>query len=237
MIPKKIHYIWFGGNALTPLAKKCIASWREYMPDYEIICWNESSFGNCSNRYFLEALAAKKWAFASDYGRLNALIQEGGIYMDTDVELIRHIDDYLLAKKAIFGFESSDRISTAFMAAEPQVDLLIEMKRQYEKTSFIKSNGSLDQTTNVVRLSSLMSAHGFNLDGTMHEHGLLLLCPTTLFNPKDWYSGRFNITQDTYAIHHFDGSWATGFTKVKNAALHILGENVIQMLKKVFIAK
>lgn len=95
MIPKTIHYIWFGGNPLTPLAERCIASWREFCPDYEIVRWDESNFDGGNNRYFQEALTAKKWAFASDYARLKILVENGGFYMDTDVQVLKPLDRFL----------------------------------------------------------------------------------------------------------------------------------------------
>lgn len=232
MIPKRIHYIWFGGKPLTPLAERCVASWREFCPDYEIICWDESNFDGGGNRYFQEAIAARKWAFASDYVRLCALIREGGIYMDTDVELIRSLDDGILCNSAVFGFESVDRVSTAFMASEPGNELLVEMKGLYEGARFRKDDGSYDQTTNVSRLTEVMTRNGFSLDGEMQSRRGVLLCPASWFSPKDWYTGKLCVDEGTYAIHHFDGSWATGGTRVKNALLRILGEQRIRQIKK-----
>lgn len=103
MIPKTIHYIWFGGNPLTPLAERCIASWREFCPDYEIVRWDESNFDGGNNRYFQEALTAKKWAFASDYARLKILVENGGFYMDTDVQVLKPLDRFL-SDEALSGF-------------------------------------------------------------------------------------------------------------------------------------
>ena len=233
MIPKRIHYIWFGGNPLTPLAKKCIASWRRFCPDYDIVRWDESNFDDGGNRYFQEALAAKKWAFASDYVRLCALIRDGGIYMDTDVELIKPIDDALLENRAVLGFEADDRISTAFIAAEPGHELLVEMEKTYENAHFKLDDGSFDQTTNVSRLTVIMADYGFSLDGKMQHRSGTLLCPSSWFSPKDWYTGKLHVEESTYAIHHFDGSWATGVTRVKNGVLRFLGERRVQQLKRV----
>ena len=109
MIPKKIHYCWFGGNPLPPLAVKCIESWKKYLPDYEIKEWNESNFDLNYNDYVREAYEAKKWAFITDVVRLYAMVTEGGIYMDTDVEVLKPLDE-LLQYDAVSGFESSSRI-------------------------------------------------------------------------------------------------------------------------------
>lgn len=115
MIPKKIHYCWFGGNPLPPLAVKCIESWKKYCPDYEIKEWNESNFDLNCNEYVREAYEAKKWAFITDVVRLYAMVTEGGIYMDTDVEVLRPLDD-LLVYEAVSGFETKTRIPTGLMA-------------------------------------------------------------------------------------------------------------------------
>ena len=112
MIPKKIHYCWFGGNPLPPLAVKCIESWKKYLPDYEIKEWNESNFDLNYNDYVREAYEAKKWAFITDVVRLYAMVTEGGIYMDTDVEVLKPLDE-LLQYDAVSGFESSSRIRQA----------------------------------------------------------------------------------------------------------------------------
>ena len=114
-IPKTIHYIWFGGKPLPPMAERCISSWKEHCPDYEIVRWDEDNFDSGGNRYFEEALAAKKWAFASDYARLKVLVEHGGIYMDTDVEVLHPLDRFL-EEDAFSGFETPSRISTGLMA-------------------------------------------------------------------------------------------------------------------------
>ena len=105
MIPKKIHYCWVGGNSKPPLVKKCIQSWKKYCPDYEIIEWNESNYDISKNIYMKQAYEAKKWAFVTDYMRLDIIYEHGGIYLDTDVELIKNIDD-LLSNEAFAGIES-----------------------------------------------------------------------------------------------------------------------------------
>lgn len=109
-IPKKIHYCWFGRNPLTESAKKCIESWKKYCPEYEIIEWNENNFDLTENRYAREAYEQKKWAFVSDYARLKIVYEQGGIYMDVDVELIKPLDE-LTELDGYMGFEKRDRWS------------------------------------------------------------------------------------------------------------------------------
>ena len=164
MIPKTIHYIWFGGKPLPEMAERCITSWRKYCPDYEIVRWDETNFHSGGNRYFEEALAAKKWAFASDYARLKVLVEHGGIYMDTDVELLRSLDSFL-GEEAFSGFESKTRISTGLMACRDSFSLFSRMLNDYNDRSFIKDDGSYDVTTNVELITQTCLDLGLELNG------------------------------------------------------------------------
>ena len=132
MIPKVIHYCWFGRNPLPILAQKCIESWKKYCPDYEIKEWNEDNFPMDYNDYVKEAYEAKKWAFITDVVRLFALVTEGGIYMDTDVEVIKPLDG-LLQYEAVSGFEPCSQIPTGLMASEAHQPLFEELLRDYDK--------------------------------------------------------------------------------------------------------
>ena len=154
MIPKKIHYCWFGGNPLDELGQKCLASWKKYCPDYEIIEWNESNFDINSNSYVKEAYEAKKWAFVTDYVRLYALFNYGGVYMDTDAELIMGIDAFL-NEPAFSGFESTQYILTAIMGAEKGSEWIGLLLRDYDGRHFKKDDGSYDLTTNVKVITEL----------------------------------------------------------------------------------
>ena len=152
MIPKTIHYIWFGGNALPEEAKRCIESWRRHCPDYKIICWDESNFDLSCNEYVEEAYQAKKWAFVSDYVRLWVLVTYGGIYMDTDVEVLKSLDPFL-GHKAFSGFESPDAIPTGIMACEKGFSLFKELLDDYDDRHFLRKDGSYDLNTNVVAIT------------------------------------------------------------------------------------
>lgn len=205
-IPKKIHYCWFGGNPLPELAKKCIASWRKYCPDYEIIEWNEKNFDINCNDYVKEAYAAKKWAFVSDVARLYALVNEGGIYMDTDVEVIRSLDDLLLYE-ALSGFESPTRIPTGLMACRKGQKIFSEFLDEYKCIHFLRPDGSFDKTTNVTRITNTCLKYGLKLDNTKQTVNGFTLLPTEYLCPKDYSTGEVHLTDNTYCIHHFDGSW------------------------------
>lgn len=232
MIPKRIHYIWFGGNPLTPLAEKCLASWKRFCPDYEIIRWDESNFDDGDNRYFQEALAAKKWAFASDYARLKVLVEYGGIYMDTDVEVLRPLDRFL-SDRAFSGFEAKDRIPTGIMASEACHPLFEKLLRDYDKRRFLKEDGQFDLTTNVTYITEALLAAGLILNNQKQTVEGFTLYPSDFFCPKDWLAGNVNLTNNTCTIHHFDGSWATGGTRLKNGLMRMVGPKGVALAKRI----
>ncbi len=206
MIPKKIHYCWFGGNPLPDMAQHCIASWKKYCPDYEIIEWNEQNFDlNCCD-YVREAYKAKKWAFVSDVARLYALVTEGGIYMDTDVEVLKPLDD-ILECDAVSGFEGVDRIPTGLMGCVAGQPLFTELLHDYDNAHFRLPDGSLDTTTNVTRITNTCLKYGLVLNNTKQTVSGFTLFPKDYFCPKDSETKQLDITENTYTIHHFDGSW------------------------------
>ena len=206
MIPKIIHYCWFGKNPLPEMAQKCIASWKKYCPDYEIVEWNEDNFDVNSCAYAAEAYACKKWAFVSDVARLYALVTQGGIYMDTDVEVLKPLDD-ILNYQALSGFEAEDRIPTGLMACEKGNPFFSELLSEYDTARFIKPDGEMDLTTNVTRITDACLKHGLVLNNTLQTvHGFTLF-PKDYFCPKDFETKIMEITENTYTIHHFDGSW------------------------------
>lgn len=206
MIPKKIHYCWFGGNPLPPLAKKCIASWRKYCPDYEIIEWNEQNFDLHYNDYVWEAYQARKWAFITDVVRLYALVTQGGIYMDTDVEVIKPLDE-LLDCEAVSGFESETRIPTGLMACRAGQPLFQELLDDYKGAHFRNPDGTLNLTTNVSRITRVCLRHGLKLNNTLQTVDGFTLLPKDYLCPKDLNTRKLELTEHTLCIHHFDGSW------------------------------
>ncbi len=208
MIPKKIHYCWFGGNPLPELAQKCIESWKKFCPDYEIIEWNENNFDINYNAYVKEAFEEKKWAFITDVARLYALVNYGGIYMDTDVEVLKPLDGFL-EESAFSGFESEERIPTGIMAAEVGQPLFQELLDDYKGAHFRREDGTLDYTTNVTRITNVCLKHGLVLNNTKQTVAGFTLYESEYFCPKDSETGKVRLTENTHAIHHFDGSWLT----------------------------
>ncbi|MBS5147586.1 MAG: glycosyl transferase [Clostridiaceae bacterium] len=206
MIPKQIHYIWFGGNELPDDALQCMESWQKYCPEYEVIRWDESNFDVSINRYVEEAYESKKWAFVSDYVRLWALVNYGGIYMDTDVELTAPIDQFL-THRAFSGFESNKSIPTGIMGCEKDFPLFQALLDDYSTRSFIQDDGSFDLTTNVIAITEACLSRGLVLNNEYQEIDGLALYPSDWFCPKSHETGAVNITSNTRAIHHFSGSW------------------------------
>jgi len=234
-IPKKIHYCWFGGKPLPEEAKKCISSWEKYCPDYEIIEWNENNFDLKSNTYIKEAYSAKKWAFVTDYVRLFVLYNYGGVYMDTDVELVKPIDAFL-RHRAFSGFESSGLIPTGIMASEKKFELFKEFLDYYDNRHFILGNNINDMTTNVEIMTNICKRHGLLLNNKLQNVDGFVLYPSDVFCPKDFATGKIKQTVNTVAIHHFAGSWLDDgqlkLKKLRNGLCQRYGDKIGNFMYK-----
>lgn len=208
MIPKKIHYCWFGGNPLPKNVLKYIDTWKKFCPDYEIKEWNEQNFDIHLNRYVQEAYENKKWAFVSDVARIYALYVEGGIYMDTDVEVVKNLDP-LLNNRGFLGFEGTQWIATNIVGFEAKHILLEQFLDSYNHRSFLNTDGNLDQTTNVEELTKLLvNEYGLQLDGRLQKLvNEIVIYPTDYFSPYDYIQGKLRKTSNTYSIHWFSQTW------------------------------
>lgn len=208
-IPKIIHYCWFGGKPKPPLAQKCLASWKKFCPDYEIIEWNEGNFDiETAPLYVRQAYQSGRWAFVTDYVRLKALIEMGGIYMDTDVEVIKPFTPFL-KHKAFVGFESPDRIQTGLMACEKGFALFLEFEEHYHTASFYLPDGSEDITTNVSVLTGLCRKYGLVPNDSFQVVQDLAIYPRQYFCPVDYETEKLKKTRKTVTIHWFASSWHT----------------------------
>lgn len=218
MIPKIIHYCWFGGNPKPNDVVKYISSWKKYCPDYEIKEWNESNFDLNENEYCREAYEAKKWAFVTDYVRLKALYEEGGFYMDTDVEVVKPLEP-LRIFNAVSGYESKHHISTGTMGACRHNEWIGMLLKDYEGRHFIRENGVYDTTTNVVAITNLtVNNYGLNLQGQRIIFGdNMAILPFDFLCAKSWETGKVIRTENTYTIHHFKGSWLSPEDQYCNA--------------------
>ena len=211
MIPKKIHYCWFGRGEKPKLAKKCIASWKKYCPDYEIIEWNEDNFDiSACPLYVRQAYEAKKWAFVTDYVRLQVVYEHGGIYMDTDVELKKSLDP-LLEYNAYFGFEDETHIATGLgFGAVKGTPILMEMMEDYQDIPFIQPDGSFDTTACPARNTHVLVRYG--LVQNNHKQllwGNVLVLPTISLCPVSFNTGEHIHSKESYSIHWFSASWQT----------------------------
>ena len=215
MIPKKIHYCWFGCNPLPESALKCIASWKKFFPDYEIIEWNEDNFDVNCIPYTQQAYEAKKYAFVSDYARFKILYEHGGLYFDTDVEVIRPMDD-IIERGAFLGFEINPNENRQYgavnpgvgMGAKPKMSLYKTILDYYHKLNLILPDGSLNISDAVVNITTreLIKAGMKNEPGIQEVAGITLY-PSDWFNPFDDATGRLNKTDNTRTIHWFSKTW------------------------------
>lgn len=228
MIPKIIHYCWFGGNPLPPLALECIASWRKYMPEYEIWMWVEDpslpslkgleivadkvmEFDVNSIPYTAEAYKQKKYAFVSDYCRFWVLNKYGGVYFDTDVEVIKSFDD-ILTKGAFMGIEldsMNGNIPTVApglgLACEAGNILIEELLKYYEALTFDIANGS--PVTIVGHTTEVLKKHGLKEDEGIQKVGDFHIYPSEYFCPIHNITKRLHITGNTHSIHRYMDSW------------------------------
>lgn len=208
MIPKVIHYCWFGKNPYPTVIKKYMESWRKFCPDYKLIEWNEENFDINCNQYVKEAYDAKKWAFVTDYVRLYVLYNYGGIYLDTDVEIIKSIDEFL-SYPAFSGFENESLIPTAIMGAHKHSNWIKYLLDYYEDKHFIKPDGTMDLTTNVETITVLTrKKYNIEFNNTVqYVEKEFIIFPNSYFCPKSYLTGKISISDETYTIHHFNASW------------------------------
>lgn len=224
MIPKVIHYCWFGGKKKSKLIQKCIKSWHKYCPDYKIIEWNENNYDISTAPLFVrQAINEKKWAFATDYIRYQIIFENGGIYLDTDVELIRNLDGFL-HNLAFFSFEKGKDFlinSGLGFGAEKGTELLGSLMNLYKNQPFVLPNRKPDLTPCPLREKDVFLSYGIIFDGTeqiidgnIHIYSLEYFCPLDYYEIRErplFYFNRSkqNITDKTVSIHWFSHSWKT----------------------------
>lgn len=207
MIPKIIHFCWLSGSEYPELIEKCICSWKEKLSDYEIICWDTSRFDIDSCRYTKEAFAEKKYAFASDYIRLYALYHFGGIYLDSDIEVMKSFDD-LLHLKAFTCFQKmSTTLSPWIIGCEKGNPIIKEFLDYYEGRSFYDKNGKMDLTPNPYPFTRICREHGLLLKDENQNLDSITVFSHDYFCPYSPSNGQLEITDNTYAIHYFNAEW------------------------------
>lgn len=209
MIPKKIHYFWVGGKSMPEKNKTCVESWKKFCPDYEIIEWNESNYDFSECTYMAQAYEAELWGFVPDYARLDIICREGGIYLDTDVELLKSLDD-LLSCKAFIGFENRKSVAPGLgFGAEPGNEILKQMRDLYHSFSFYNENGTPNIAPSPFYATKLLRSYGLQLNGKRQfVHGIDIF-PAEYFAPLCYTDNRLKITENTYSIHWYHASWHT----------------------------
>lgn len=209
MIPKIIHYCWFGGNELPELAQKCIASWKKYLPDYEIKEWNENNFNLEICDYVKEAYDEKRWAFISDYVRFWALYNYGGLYFDTDVEVLKDMTE-VIKDGPFMGCETDDKCAPGLgLGATPHMELFQEILDFYNKNHFKLPNGRINIKTVVGYTTDILKKHGFVASNGIQQVLGVKIYPPEYFCPMSYNTGKITITENTYTIHHYTASWKT----------------------------
>lgn len=209
-IPKVIHYCWFGNQPLPSKLKTYIKSWKKFCPDYTIIQWNENNFDLSSNRYAYEAWCTGKWAFVSDYARLKIIYEQGGIYLDTDVELIRPLDS-LLKYNGFIGFQADGQAATGLgFGAVKGHPVILALLKEYDDIPFLQENGRPDTTPCPLRNTAALRKLGFDCNpNIIQQIDNFYLFPPEFFCPKDFKTYKMRRTANTYSIHHYRASWRT----------------------------
>ncbi len=209
MIPKIIHYCWFGNGEKSELVKKCIASWEKYCPDYEIKEWSEKSIDINSVDYMREAYEAKAWGFVPDVARLQIIYNNGGIYLDTDVELIKPLDD-LLNNSCFIGMELDEYVNLGSgFGAEACNNVIKELLNEYKTLHYRLDNGEYNRIPSPKIQTKTLMRLGFKRINVMQTVMDAKIFPKDFFSPLEHNTGICDITSNTYSIHHYDGSWFT----------------------------
>lgn len=222
-IPKIIHCFWFSGSEKDDMAKKCIDSWRKCCPGYEIKEWNAENYDLTKNKYMFDAYKAKKWAYATDYARLDTVYEYGGFYFDLDLELINSIEDLRYAD-FVAGFGPIRDIELAAFGAKKNNHLLGEILESYADREFDPSNLSLTEVQPVY-MDAFMRNRGFAINGAFQNNDGNILLHRDAFSPRNWFTGELSISENSYGIHHCAGSW---ISKKNNT------DNKYDKMKKLF---
>lgn len=235
MIPKIIHYCWFGGNNLPASALKCIESWKKFMPEYEIKRWDESNFDVNEISYTAEAYKIKKYAFVSDYARFKILYDNGGIYLDTDVEIIKPLDE-ILNHGPYLGQEKGISVNPGLgMAAEPKMPFIRKILNHYSELHFIKEDGSINYDTVVFHTTNKLYEYGWT--GKEKEIAGFKIYSKDYFCPLDYETNKLTLTENTHTIHHYSQTWITPDQMLYRKVKQLFGERFAKFCSSVIKRK
>jgi hypothetical protein len=206
-IPKAIHYCWFGGAPIREDFAGYITGWKKLCPDYDIVRWDESNYDVKKNEYMYEAYKNKKWGFVSDYARLDIVYRHGGVYLDTDVELVRNIDD-LLCDEAFYGFEGRLYVNNGSgFGAVAGSSMIAEQMEIYRKLSFVNEDGALNLIPAPIHQTKLLVSKGLKQDNTLQKIEGMTVYPSDVLSPLSHETGVVSSTKNTYAVHHYSSTW------------------------------
>ncbi len=229
MIPRTIHYFWIGDSPKPKTVLYCIESWKKICPGYQIIEWNETNYDFSKNKYMMQAYQKKKWGFVPDFARMDIVLEQGGIYLDTDVELIRPLDG-LLDNKAFMGFEKTTE-KEHFVAcglgfgAEPGNILIREMRDEYQDISFVDDEGNMNLLPSPQYNTRVLKRHGLKNEDRDQLIGDIMIYASDVLCPKMYCSSKTHLTERTVSIHHYDATWLEGERKKlhdRNVRLNVL---------------
>jgi mannosyltransferase OCH1-like enzyme len=240
MIPHTIHYCWFGSVLLPKFAQKCVASWKKYCPGYTFMLWNEANFDINTVPFTAQVAKTKKWGFIVDYIRAWAVFNFGGIYLDADVELLKPFDETMLENKCFSGFENDKYIAPGLIfAGEKSSVIAKELLDFYSTYRFIKENGELNLTPSPQIFTNILLKYGLKQNNTYQNLGMFTAYPTKYFCPLSYKTGKLIITENTYSIHHYEGSWLSIIEKEYKEIIYKLkkyfGENIFTNILTLFI--
>lgn len=231
-IPKKIHYCWFGKNEIPSRYREWMKSWKKYCPDYEIIEWNEDNYDVTKNNYMREAYESGKWGFVPDYARLDIIYEHGGVYLDTDVELVRSLDP-LMHQDGFIGFQETGVNLGLGFGAVPHNPVIRCMLEDYNKRQFIKEDGSMDQTSSPLIQTECLMKVGLEANGRYQQLPHMNVFPRNFFSPMNHYNRKIIKNDNTFSIHHFDGSWLDDDRKKEVLGYYDFYKKYIDSLDKV----
>ena len=226
IIPKTIHYCWFGGNDIPEKNKKCIDSWKKICPDYEILQWNESNYDVKKNKYMYEAYKHGKWGFVPDYARLDILYKYGGIYLDTDVEMLNR-PDMLMKYDGFMGFQRNYWINLGLgFGAKKNNKLIGELRDEYDEISFVDENGKLNMIASPYYQTVHLKKYALKCNNEVQNINGNIILPTDWLDPQGYSGGSVKLTKNTISIHHYDESWVSN--KDLNNSKYSQIENIIK---------
>ena len=236
MIPKIIHYCWFGGKPMPKLERRCMESWQQKLPNYKIMRWDETTFDVYSHPFTAAAYKAKKYAFVADYVRLYALQQYGGIYLDTDIEIVKPFDN-LLHYSAFGGFETPTIMQTGVLAMTPGNIVFKEFFDVYQHIPYeVDEKGENKTLPNSAILAHILSNHGLRLDDSRQSIEGMEIFPQEYFCPINQATRQIVVTPNTYTIHYLSGSWFSTklrlINRIKRIVGKVFGYNTVNVIRK-----